>query len=948
MAHINENSKITRNNMSKKIDYPEHKLKNVEAIVKKDSDLNVTLINKTKEFFALVKEWEQDQHDLNFKRKRNKQRTLSPENFKEKLDKKEIATSYTFQENAIFLKQKFNNSIEKISQFYKFALDAFIKEVNIPKKNIINAIIHFDQTTPHLHFAISNIHEKISKDQNRIVKTVNTAKIDLIQVILDNKKQDGVSYQKWENLRRQRIKYEQKKISISDWDFYLKNNYSSGFLSNIEKKINNMYKNKNGKDLYQSYEDYIFMDKIRGFSNKDIEKIGLNLAKDQQFNQMKKNLIFQSRKTTIDQAILKLRYRKNLNNDEISKIHKTYINYLNENDIELSNYFRKKLLDKICNKEYAKFVDDFRTIIPDDTRKIYNDFLNKWTVDDYLDEFEQYSPYSLIFEAKNLASIFYLTKYSDKYLTKLDQILNTELTEEEFEHKFQEDFVFLLSYDVLISQELNHHNLLTKKLNWFSKNDLTEEIKDKKQMILEMKEIANLNFFDLLQNNWAIKKELYLLKQKHNLIKDQLKIEISNKELNISSYEKQLIFRKIYRQRIDYDLKLLNLFNNDQTFGKDGEILNGIEKNRIYNHVLELCLYKLEKQKLAFKQADSLLKNHGVFTSDFKYKYNVNILPEAEKQQLLKAIKIKKQGIRFTPQDLAKSIYQNSFEIINYKNQIKNIQQKNFRVKELIKELNYEKKLEIFLLKQKTGIELEKEFEKHKRMSQSEEIKEYQPYLNMFISNFKSRIDELNYEAKSMLNWQEFDKMMFDISIQKENSIDFNQDNLVIENNLEKNEVVRQNIKEEIVNFGINFNLINQVNIDKYIESNNLELLDSNQNYKTKIEQEINNDFNYSSLFLTQKQLPNEKANFFEIENPHINIYNNFYIANEIEHQFNENQRQREIELLITLFANGFDIDNKCKELKISKSLINQAVYLRKTKDITKKQQIEHLISKRI
>ena len=97
----------------------------------------------------------------------------------EKLNNEIIATTYTLSENALFLEQKFNNDKEKIVEFYQIALDSLLEVARIPKSQLINAVIHFDQTTPHLHFAISNIYPKYFEILDKEILTVDYRKINL-------------------------------------------------------------------------------------------------------------------------------------------------------------------------------------------------------------------------------------------------------------------------------------------------------------------------------------------------------------------------------------------------------------------------------------------------------------------------------------------------------------------------------------------------------------------------------------------------------------------------------------------------------------------------------------------------------------------------------------------------------------------------------------------------
>ncbi len=254
-----KNSSGNVKNYEKLVLYPEHKLKHHSLIVAEELDENVTLVNNVDLFEQQVKKFKSDQHYKNANISQNKSRDQkSPEEFKEWIENKKIVNTFLLQENAIFFATQFNNDKDKIIDYYEKALDSWLAATNVPKEQVIAAMIHFDQSTPHMHVSISNFTSKKYKTlDNKEILGVNSKKFNpttilktirdkelrrrydsLVQDIKQVHKNNGTEKELWNELREEMKFYEP-----------------------VTKEISKQYDNK----IYKTLDDQIAIEKVGGY-----------------------------------------------------------------------------------------------------------------------------------------------------------------------------------------------------------------------------------------------------------------------------------------------------------------------------------------------------------------------------------------------------------------------------------------------------------------------------------------------------------------------------------------------------------------------------------------------------------------------------------------------------------------------------------------------------------
>lgn len=101
----------------------------------------------------------------NFKKTKNIARDVkTKDELNKTLDEKSIITTYRVSENSLFFAKFFKNNPEKIKAYYEDVLLSIKSEFSLSDTQIVDATIHFDQTSPHLHLAISNLYIKYNKE----------------------------------------------------------------------------------------------------------------------------------------------------------------------------------------------------------------------------------------------------------------------------------------------------------------------------------------------------------------------------------------------------------------------------------------------------------------------------------------------------------------------------------------------------------------------------------------------------------------------------------------------------------------------------------------------------------------------------------------------------------------------------------------------------------------
>lgn len=176
----------------KAINYDSHEYK--DNRLKKDSKLNVELVNNVELFEAELNAYKQDLRASYKVEKHNKLKKTDKE-INKIFNTSKVMRSFRISCNHIELNMlhKPNDSEEQkrqnIINFYSDVLDQFQDLLNKNNKfgkevQIVKADLHFDQTSPHLHIHVSNLYEREVKKLNRKnVVTCNRNISDLIMIL---------------------------------------------------------------------------------------------------------------------------------------------------------------------------------------------------------------------------------------------------------------------------------------------------------------------------------------------------------------------------------------------------------------------------------------------------------------------------------------------------------------------------------------------------------------------------------------------------------------------------------------------------------------------------------------------------------------------------------------------------------------------------------------------
>ncbi len=917
MPHLKCNGDANIENAVKKIEYPEHKLKSREGIVLKDLNKNVEIINNLEDFYQEMNSYEQDRRIVNFERKHHKNRTLSEEEFREKILKKGVATTYTLQENHLFFKQKFNNEPRKIQEYYELFLECFLEEANIPKSKVINAIIHFDQTNPHLHFAISNIHEKYSKEHERMVKTVNKEKYKLFEHLIENKKQDYNDYLRWCEFRKMRDKYYNHEVSQSDWQAYMDKNYNVGILSNVEKRLNQKYEKKYGKGLYLNREDYIYMSDVRGFSNKDILDLINKRSHTEKYKSMENNIILKSRETAINNELFNFKYKRNPMDDMTEAKMRSSL-YWNANDKLFEEYINGKF-----NKLYATFVLEMNKEFKASQEKR---ILCKAFGLDYRSgkqiEFEE--------AISNVNELILLNKIALDVI-KLTQ--NMDLKEQVM-WLDREESIILETF----GQWMNRieYSFIPDEWKKEFKNLEKNQIGTFRKMACNVYEITtgilddlnkNIDFEQRLEKNWYFKYEKNLLERQYqNLLDSNLnKAKPMWLNLELTSYEKRLMFKKVLQERIDFDLKTLNMYKSFKQLG-----LNNIERMREYNKILSYCAHRQlqRKQEWELKSLNLEKRLHAWLTYEDPAKEQI-----LETQRLYQEYK---KGASFTPQDLAKELYFNEWKPLNFKQEL-NLIETNKELEQDEKELQISqlenlKEIEYSILKtDKTFSELKQEYEeqsKEQELSFEEFENEYlDQYLDLYQMELKMEARELVHDAKELNNWFEFDDLEQDFKT-KEFRQEWTMEKVeeyarILQEDYGQELKSQQQLNQSFSTIGIDIDFVNQLNEEL--------TLDMSKAYKNK-EQYISFPDKSRDLDLSEKY-----SSFFAFDE------SGDYLEKE-QRMINQRVFEYQLKHVIALAKKGCEITSICHSLKISEGRIYQALKVSKERKQERNEQVLELV----
>lgn len=173
----------------KAINYDDHKYK--EDRLKKDDEINVRLVDNVALFEAELQAYKEDLK-ASYKAEKHSKLKKTNKEINKIFHSSKIMRSFRISCNHIELNSlhKPNDTeIQKrqnIINYYSDVLNQFSDLLNKNNKfgqevQIVQADIHFDQTSPHLHVHVSNLYEREVKKLNR--KNVNTCNIDISDAI---------------------------------------------------------------------------------------------------------------------------------------------------------------------------------------------------------------------------------------------------------------------------------------------------------------------------------------------------------------------------------------------------------------------------------------------------------------------------------------------------------------------------------------------------------------------------------------------------------------------------------------------------------------------------------------------------------------------------------------------------------------------------------------------
>lgn len=402
--HGTTNSSGNRNNWNKLALYPEHKNKHKDFIVKEDMKKNHTFINNVLNFEKNVERWSSEQIWINKNRVKNKSRTKKTLNeLKDNLDRKRIIQTYTLTENAIFLRNNFGENIEKINRFFEIALDSWLESASVPKEQVISAIVHHDQSTPHLHIAISALYEKEFKEFNKMLLTSNSKIFNIYH---------NLSLKKYNNIKEKTIKKRSLFANENDIETYFQNETNNyRILGETMDLIQSKYEDL-GQSVYDTDRD-IRISHIRGFDNNFLK----NMDNSIEYNKFKNKIIFSYRiseangkfekfKTTEDaKDFQKYQFMEFKKSSSLNKISQDKEYYLNNPDEKLSlfkheeamlakiNYYKRIEIDLGSIGTLHKLNElKFNNI---EKNRFYNDVLYFCNEKKLFNNLEKYTPQDL-------------------------------------------------------------------------------------------------------------------------------------------------------------------------------------------------------------------------------------------------------------------------------------------------------------------------------------------------------------------------------------------------------------------------------------------------------------------------------------------------------------------------------------------------------------------------
>lgn len=768
------------------------------------------------------------------------------------------------------------------------------------------------------------------------------------------------------------------KIKEGDFNAYIKDNYDVGLLIQVQSRLNKKYQEKYNIKLYSSEEDYIYMDKIRGFTNNDILKILELRNQTPYYKIMERNVIMSYRKTKLENSLKSFKYQKSVNQVTIQKTIDNLFQSQKNKDIELERFYFNKLLELRFNKQYNSYIKKFYSPDFENEFNKLKEFKTKYC-NQSISQDNKFNFYYFnqtknkldigIYLIDDLATIKVINNHLDKYLEILDVVLDKEIKSPVYikEDVLNPSLARLIAMENLIKElnpeeptiipELvnfvNNQIICSRKFNFdldgYEKTITKEKevnfylIKNRREFLNEIRKLNNLSIYQTMkkERNYFFKTDLDYKEYKHKLdmgiIKNQLKQDFI---LKLKPDENRIMFQRVLRQRIDYDLKCLNLMNSkDKNNFKDN--LNIIERNREYNKILQYCAFR---QKNLEETRKRNLEEFNQLSKDY---LNLDINQKQELTQKSKNLaKNLAKDIKYTPQNLAKELFNNEFKPLNFKQYMKN-QEHNLNIKkeeEIVEEFKFVKNIEISIL-HKEEKNLAIELENHLKMSEAEELNYYQLSIQKFQKQVIEQGKDLAIEARQINNWFTSKDLELNLKHKELKNDDLHLEG--IEKSIEKelnielkdNSFYQDLVQTEILNaleleknklendfLGIDIELVNEISKDYLINENQLKIEDNqsleqklepnlslNKERETKLEQE--QTFDYSPVFAIEESawnmtdLNDDAAIFLE--------------------------RRNRINTLIALQKQGRNIDGLCNSWNINPKSINLTI--KKAKELKRK-----------
>lgn len=186
------------------LEYDNHKYKEDRLIDPNFKDENVRIVDNVESFKKDIMKYRYDLFE-SYKNERHKKNKKTDKQINKIFQSTKIMRSFRISINHIELDSLHNpndpeeKKKENIINFYKNTLNEFTNLLNRNNKyskenvKIVQADIHFDQASPHMHIHVSNLTKKYMKKLKRNVVSNNCKISDAIHELIQEKKEANYS-----------------------------------------------------------------------------------------------------------------------------------------------------------------------------------------------------------------------------------------------------------------------------------------------------------------------------------------------------------------------------------------------------------------------------------------------------------------------------------------------------------------------------------------------------------------------------------------------------------------------------------------------------------------------------------------------------------------------------------------------------------------------------------